>query len=895
MRHASAIAEWVRGVVFRDRQSRELDEELSFHVDMAAAQLEREGVPRGEARRRAAVALGGVEKTKEQVRDAKGLRWISGMSLDIRLGARMLVRSWGLTVVAVVGLAVAIGLGAVFHAGTAVITRPLPLPGGEALVVLEQMDAEVGSQERSIVHDFLDWRTNLRTVQDLSAYRTVARNLITPDGLSLPATIAEMTSSGFDAAATPAHLGRTLLPEDEHPGAPDVVVIGYDVWQRRFGGDPAIIGREIRLGSTVSAVVGVMPEGFRFPLNHSVWVPLRLDATLGPREGPSIQVFGRLVQGASLRQAQAELTAAGERARAAYPATHELLRPRVLAYPAHLFDDLEGWEVPMLHLVLGLLLTLVCVNVAILVYARTATRTAEIAVRAALGASRGRIAGQLFIEAFVLAGVAAVVGLAAARTVLVQLNARMHDGGVPFWIDLRITPATVLYVAGLALFSAAVIGVVPALKAASGRVASSLRELGGSTGLQLGRTWTLLIAAQVAVAVAFLPVAASAGWKVLLHAYGDPGQAAGEVLTARLQPEPGAPAGMSVEEFQQTRRAEATYAQTELLGRLRAHPAVAGAAIALYLPGVEEKVTAELEPASGDVPISLRTRFSRVGPDIFDVLDVPILRGRGLTAADATPTGGVVISRSLADRLAEDGAVLGRRIRYSSGDPSGGVEYVPSGTERGAWYEVVGVVTDFPTRTDPDDPDAAIYHALAPGGAQSVALLVRVPDNDPMSIIPTLRQVATAVDPTLQLHDLRSLEAMMRDVQRSLRLAGVALALVTLSVLLLSAAGIYALMAFTVARRRREIGIRTALGANPRRIVAAVFARALRQLAIGAALGITVAGLLDAATTGELLSGKRAVLLPGVAAFMMIVGLLAALGPARKGLRVHPTEALRED
>lgn len=900
MRQASRIAEWMLGLIFRDRQSRELDEELGFHVDMAAAQLEREGVPPREARRRAAVALGGVERTKEQVRDAKGLRRITGMSLDMRLGARMLVRSWGLTVVAVIGLAVAIGLGAAFHAATAVMTRPVPLPGGEALVVLEVMDAEIGNQERRIVHDFLSWRADLRTVEDLTAYRTVPRNLITPDGLSLPAIIAEMTSSGFSAAATAAHLGRTLLPEDEHPGSPDVVVIGYDVWQSRFAGDPTVIGQEIRLGSTLRTVVGVMPEGFRFPVYHSVWVPLRLDAAPVPREGPGIRVFGRLVEGASLEQAQAELTTAGDRARMAYPTTHAQLRPRVVAYPAQLFDDMQGWEVPILHLVLGLLLTLVCVNVAILVYARTVTRSAEIAVRAALGASRGRIAGQLFMESLVLTAVAAAIGLILARAALIQFSARIGGagstfGGIPFWIDLRLTAGTVLYVAGLALFSAGVIGVVPALKAAGGHVASSLRELGGGTGLQLGRTWTLLIAAQVAIAVAFLPVAVSAGWTLLLHASASPGHAAEEVLSAQLQPERVPPEGMSVEQYLEKLRADATVAHPELLARLRAHPQVTGATLALNVPGKEPKVTAELEPTSGDVGVLVHARFSRVEPGLFNVLGVPILSGRGLTAADATVNGGVVISRSLAEKLAAEGAVLGRRIRYSGGYRAGGVEQVPDGTEAGAWYEVVGVVADFPTRVDPDDPDAAIYHALAPGESQWVALLVRVRDGDPMGMIPTVRQIAMAVDPTLQLHDVRTFGAVLREVQRSLRLGAVTLALVMLSVLLLCSAGIYALMSFTVARRRREIGIRTALGADPRRIIAGVFARALRQLAIGAAVGMTLAGLLDVATTGQLLTGNRAVLLPGVAAFMMMVGLLAAWGPARAALRVHPTDALRED
>jgi putative ABC transport system permease protein len=804
-------------------------------------------------------------------------------------------------------------LGAVLHAAAHVVDVPLPVPDGDRVVAIEIWDAAVSNQERRILHDFARWRQELRSVRELAVYRNAARNLISHDGEVEPVVVAEMSAAGFRTVRVPPLLGRTLLEDDERNGAADVVVIGYDAWQSRFAGDPDIIGRGVRIGGTLHAVIGVMPEGFAFPVYHRYWVPLRGDvAAVAPREGPSVHVFGRLADDATLASARAEVAAAGERMAAVLPQTHAQLRPRVVPYTAQLFDDMTGWELPVAYTIVVLLLLIICANIAILTYARTVSRLGEIAVRSALGASRPRIVGQLFVEALVLATAAALVGLAGAQLAVSHMNGllerwgNVEAGGLPYWLVLRITPATVLLVLGLAALAAAVIGAVPALRVAGGRVQSELRQLGGSTGLQLGRTWNGLIAAQVAVAVALLPAATSAGWKSLLHAGADPGFPAQEYVGARLAYDRdsggsgfagyAADASASGDNVPGAHSLERRFAaaQAELATRLAAHPQVAGVTLAVDLPGQEPTVRVEVEGAA-DNPAGVAVRHAAVDPRFFETFDVTVIAGRGLNdgdaASDATP---VVVNHAFAEQQG-GGNMLGRRVRYVAGYRSGGVARIPAGVDMEKWYEIVGVVPDFPAAIDPDEVTARIYHALAPEGTSYASLVVRAAGPATGELPRLLRRTAAAVDPALQVRSIRTLDEMLRETQGGIRLAALALGLIMLSVLLLSAAGIYALVSFTVTRRRREIGIRVALGAAPRHILARIFTRSLAQLGAGVAAGLLLAGLLEVLTGGATMGGRGLVLLPLVAAIMVAVGLVAAAAPARRAMGIPPTEALQQE
>ncbi|HET7322565.1 MAG TPA: ABC transporter permease, partial [Longimicrobiaceae bacterium] len=437
---ARARSFW-RGLRRPDQLWSEMGEEMRFHLDMEAERLQRErGLDPAEARRQAAIAFGGVEKYREEGREARGLAWLGGLTLDFRLGGRMLVKYPGLTVVGGLAMAFAICVGAVvFEMVMLFISPTLPLPGGDRIVQLRNWDVEANAPEPHALHDFVVWRDAMRSVTDLGAWQDITRNLTGRDGEARPVQLAAITASGFRVAATPPLLGRPLLPEDERAGAPPVVVLGYDVWRARFAGDSAIVGKSVQLGDTYATVVGVMPDGFTFPVAHDAWMPLRPsvldDAPLG---GPAISIFGRLAPGATMDDAQTELTALGRRLARELPDTHEHLRPQVTPYAQMFAISMEDGGVVFLLIqaFVLMLLVLVCSNVALLLFARAATREGEIIVRSALGASRRRIVVQLFAEALVLGGVAAAVGLGAAHIALRQvglpfLEATMRQ--IPFW------------------------------------------------------------------------------------------------------------------------------------------------------------------------------------------------------------------------------------------------------------------------------------------------------------------------------------------------------------------------------------------------------------------------------------------------------------------------------
>jgi len=895
-----------RGLRRPDRLAAEMDEEMRFHLEMEAERLARErGLPPQEARRQAAIAFGGVEKYKEEGRDARGVTWAAGLSLDLRLGLRMLLKYPGLTFVGVLGMAVATAFGAsLFSFVAAVVDPALPLEEGHRIVAIQNLDAARSGEGREThLHDLAVWRDDLRAVEDLGAYRTVDRNLVTPDGPGEPLRVAEMSAAGFRVARVAPLLGRYLLDDDERPGAAPVVVIGYDVWQRRFAGSPDVVGRTLRLGDAAHTVVGVMPEGFAFPVNNGIWTPLRLEpADYRRGEAPPIDVFGRLAPGATLEQAQAQLAGIGRRIAAVHPGTHRHVRPRVLPYTRAFVDAPElMWVFYLVQLLGSLLLVVIAINVAILVYARTATRSGEIAVRLALGASRARVVTQLFAEALVLSLAAAAVGLGAARFLLRQGNAfmdRTAGDQIPFWWEMRLSPGTVAYVLGLAVLGAVIVGVVPGLKATGRRARSGLGRAGGGTGMRMGGTWTALIVGQVAVAVTLLPLTVALGWNQLFR-YGiaGPGFAAEQFLAVQVGMDRETPPSGAAEAYGREFAGRLVDRQVELARRLRAEPGVAAVTFASHVPGDWFESSSApgavevADPRPSAEPTRRDVRYLEVDPGLFDTFGVPVLAGRGFQAADlAGPATAVVVNRSLVREVLGGGSGLGRRFRYTrTGD---GAE--PGGVAAGGWYEVVGVVNDFPPRkavTGRGVP--TVYHPVAPGRLDPVSFVVRVRGIPAEQFAPRLREVATALDPTLRLSRVESLAQVHRQKLRTESLLTLGIAAVTLSVLLLSAAGIHALMALTVAQRRKEIGIRTALGARPGLILGSVFARALRQLALGAGVGCLLGGAL---LVGQgFTPGLAAGLLAAVVAIALGVGLLAALGPARQGLRIQPMEALRTD
>ena len=834
-------------------------------------------------------------------------------ALDFTLAWRMLLRYPGLSLVSVLGMSVGITIAAgAFTIGSLMMGTKLPLPEGDRLVALVNWDASTNNRELRLLNDLAAWR-DAKSVEDFSVSRNVQRNLIVGGRPPEVVMVAEISASAFRAARVGAYRGRTLLPEDERAGAPDAIVIGHDEWVRRFGADPDIVGQSVGLGPTAYTIVGVMPEGFGFPTYHSFWIPWRLDAAAyAPRSGPSINVFGRLAPGVTLESAQTELTTINRRLAAASPPTHEHLRPLVIHY-AHAFSDMDDPENALalyaIEIALVLLLVLICINVAILVYARTATRQGEIAVRGALGASRRRIVAQLFVEALLLAGVSAAIGIGLTVVVLRQIEGAMLAmvGRWPFWFSLELQTSTVIYVVGLTLVAAAIVGVAPALKATGRQVHTRLQTLSPGSGsrMQMGRLWTALVVAQVAVTVAILPMATYFAWSALRLQSGG-GYATAEFLNASLSLD--RTAAPTSEAGDKAFAARYGGALAEIERRLKDDSRVREVTFSLTSPGRELAVVLEAEGVPAPVDAAdynivegtkrgTLVRFNRVATNFFSAFDVPVSMGRGLSAADASAdaagvTPGVLVSRGLVDQVFSGANPLGRRIKYVGRSR----EALSSNVKLERWYEIVGVVPDFPVPGPFDDEsEGRVYHAVAAGDLSPARLNVRVRTGDPAALADPLRDLSASIDPDVLLLDVSTADIAFKQAQGMMRLIGVSLALVILSAILLSAAGIYSLMSFTVARQRREIGIRAALGANRNRILVGIFSRVLAQLGAGAVLGLIAAVGLEQILEGDMMRNYRALLLPLVVLLMMTIGVTAAIGPVRQGLRIQPIEALRDE
>lgn len=900
----------LRALVLTETVDRELDEELAFHIEMETEKYMREGLDADEARRKAKHAFGATRHYKAETRNARWLWWLPGFMLDLRLGGRMLRKYPGLTIVGGLAMAFGIWFGTLtFEMVRLVVSPTLPLPGGDRVVQLRLWDTEANHVEPRALHDYMLWGQSVRSVTDLGAFADATRNVFADDGEARPVATAEVTAAGFRIAPDKPLIGRVLTQADEAPGAPAVAVIGYDLWRNRFSSRPDIVGRNIRIGDGFATVVGVMPEGFAFPIAHELWLPFKPDvADQAPREGPPVTIFGRLAPGVSIEAARAELVSLGKREAADLPTTHAHLLPQIKPY-SHLIVDpgpQDMWLMRSIPMFAVLLLGLVCSNVALLMFARAATRESELVVRSALGASRRRIVAQLFAEALVLGGVAAVIGLVAAKFAIDQWGKRYlaeNMGTLPFWYDPHVSATTVVYALGLTLLGAAIAGVLPGMKATKG-LGTRLRNGTAGAGLRFGGVWTVVIIAQVAVTAAF-PAATYIMQRELWRAEAyDVGFHAEQYLGVAIQldaPTSSGATGANADSVQQVRYGDAL---EEMRRRLLTEPGVTGVTFVDRLPVtphrerlVEVEDASRTTRSSDSAPVAMSrdslswTSLATIDPNYFDVLDAPLLAGREFNSGDLSSDAPVlIVDEVFVKTVLHGGSAIGQRVRFIPPSNAKAPEQ-PS-----PWYQIVGVAKDLGiTAITHRDRDAGIYLPadLRKSGPMYMAVHVK---GDPMSFVPRVRAVGSAVDPALRLSELQRLNEVSSGVLWFLRLwIRITLGLTAIA-LLLSLAGIYAVMSFTVARRTREIGIRVALGANARTMVAQIFRRPVTQVSIGVLLGSVLAGLLMLTEMG---GGKISVMGVGLMALygavILAVCLLACVVPTRRALRVEPMEALRAE
>lgn len=887
-----------RGVTRTRQVDADLKEEFRLHIELRTADLVRDGMTAAQAERKARAEFGNTEHHVENARNARGLKWFDETRfswLDLKLGGRMLLKYPVITIVGGFSMAFAIWIGAgTFEAIRQLVFPVIPLPDANRIVMLQNWDASANRAEPRATHDFVAWRGSVQSVQDIGAYRTVTRNLMITEGLAEPVFAAELSAAAFRVVRVAPMLGRTLTEADEQPGAPLVAVIGYDLWKSRFGGDTRIIGRTVHLTGAPATIVGVMPERFAFPRTQEMWVPLKVDVSGYDRgQGMAIQIIGRLAPDASLEQARTELTHLGQNAAVDFPRTHRHLRPQVFTF-AESVRAIGGPGQSMMlltgNIYVSMLIVLVCANVGLLMFARAATRENEIVVRSALGASRRRIVMQMFAEALVLSGGAAAVGLLAAkwgmRWGLDLMRAELTDasGNFPFWVDGKLSPLTFVYTALLTLLAAVIAGVLPGLKITRNLGNQLKHTTAGSRSTHFGGIWTVLIVLQLAVTMGF-PV-------VTFFVRGDVEKMettqlpfpVDQYLSVRLDmerypTEPGADTSAAAFE------ARYVAATEKLEARLMSEAGVSGVVYAEHLPR-QYHPNNRIEIDQGAVaPHDERGHMvgsSKVDAKYFDVLGVSMLSGRWFNGSEANPDARVaVVNKAFVDRVMGGKNPIGKRIRYvKNSDP-----------DTWPWFDIIGVAPDVGIQSGWGPAGVYLPLARATMYPMNAAIHVR---GDPKTFAPRLRAIATDVDVTLRLMEVMPLKDVVNGEARFHEFWVTMTTIVSVMVLMFSLVSIYAVMSFAVSRRKREIGVRVALGASPWRVIRAVFAHPLRQLGMGLLAGTVLVWVLQGGTDNGWPTASQFLTLGAYTTLMSMVFMIACVVPTLRALAVQPTEALRD-
>jgi putative ABC transport system permease protein len=799
---------------------------------------------------------------------------------DARYALRGLGRTPGFTLVVVVTLALGIGANtAIFSVVDQLLLRPLPYPSGDQLLTMyESFPATPGgpAQDRNVVSpaNWLDWQRESRTLQAVAAWDTLTLPL-TEAGEPTRVNVQTVSSEFFPLLGVQPLLGRTIGPDDDRPDAPRVVVLSHRIWQQRFSSDPAVIGRSIRLNDVPVQVVGVMPRDFRFVYHdNDIWGAFRLDRTFPWREraGRFMNVVARLQPGVDIEAARAELNAIAAR----LEQQHVFNRNSgVTLVP--LREELTGQvrtSLLVLYAAVGVLLAIACFNIANLLLARAVSRRREVAIRTSLGAPRRAIIQQLLVESVLLAVAGGALGIALARWSLDALLAFAPPDllRVP---ELFVDRPVLLYALGVSVLTGLVVGLVPAVLAARRPIAESMRVSGRSFSHSPRLRHTLVVA-QVAMTVILLCGAGVLGRTVLALSSADNGFDQTNLLTMEV--------GVPGARYNAERRVAFF---RDAVASLRALPAVEYAAAANSLPVIgtlrggswfHRRGTPEL-PAPERPSASIRV----VTPGYFRTLGIPVLRGREFTDADdASPMQGFVVNEAFVDLYLQGVDPLEQSITVWM-------------QEENPYLPIIGVVGNVNEGSVRENPQPTVFYSHRQMPETAMTLLVRT--DRPAAVAGAAVNAIRRLDSTLAVTNVRTFENALGESVARERMSALVTGALALSGLLLASLGLYGLLAFNVAERAKEIGIRIALGAHLGRLTSAVVAGGLRMVGIGAAIGLAGA-LLVLQPLGSLLFGVTPYDAPTYAAVLAILALVAALAsyvPARRAASVDPAIALRAD
>jgi len=845
-----------------ERAEPDLAREIDAHLALLEDEFQRRGLAPEDARLAARRAFGGVEQAKELQRDARSFRWLNDARQDVRYALRLLRRAPGFTAVAVLTLALGIGANsAIFTVVHAVLIRPLPYPQPDRLVGILQQHTSFGP-DFATWPDYTEWRDKSVSLESLGGAWSRVYNLT---GIDEPERLAgaAVTPTLFTTLGVAPHLGGTFNPDGT--GDPRTVVLSHRLWQRRFGRATDVIGRTISLNGVSHTIVGVMPPGFAFPEAAELWVPF-VPETGMTRGYHLLQVVGRLRRDATVSSARAELETMAAASAAVYPENKQWG-----AHVSSLLDYTVGSTSRSLLILAGAagcVLLIACANVAGLLTSRALARRQEMSVRAALGAGRARIIRQLLTESLLLSVAGGAAGLALAAWAIPRLLALTT---LPRAADVALD-ATVFTVTLLAsLCTGLVFGLAPAVTASRTTVSASTRGRGSAP---VGWMRPALLVVELAVAVVLL-----AGAGLLLRSFYnlhqvETGVNVDRVLTARFfLPRASYP----------VERCVALYEQ--MIERVGALPDVESAAAVSVFPfaGVSANVvfTTPARPPSAPGEF-LTANFSSATPGYFRAMGIPLVAGRGFEAADhAGAPFVVVVNRAMADRYFPGQNPIGQIVRILGPKPR----------------TIVGVIPDLRQRAlqIPSEPEIYAPHSQFPAGG--MFLVVRSRTDRPERLAASVRAAVRSVDRDLPIASVRTGAELVGETLSARRLSLVLLSVFAAVALALSVIGVYGVLSFTVSQQTREIGIRMALGAARRDVLALTVWKGLWPVAAGLAVGIGAALGTTRVLTTMLFEVQPSdpLTIAGVASLLLTAAFLAVLVPARRAARVDPLIALRSE
>lgn len=861
----------------------EMDQEMRFHLESIAQEYQRTGMTPADAARAARLRFGNVLRLKEQGHDVRSARMLDDVVRDVRHMTRGLRKSPGFTIAVVLTLALGIGGNtAIFSVIDQLLLRPLPYPDGEKLVTVTesfvnafgQSGTTTGRRASVSPANWLDWQRDSKTFQTLAAWRQTTGTLT---GVGDPARLnVQLVSAEFFPllGVQPLH-GRTISADDDRPNGPRVVVLSHRLWQRRFGGDPAVLGRTIQLNDSPAEIIGVMPAGFRFiDQENDLWSPYQLDRHRAWREtdGRFINVVGRLQPAETLGAARTEMEGIARRLATTYEFNKHT---SVVLVP--LREELTGKvqrSLMVLYGAVGVLLSIACFNVANLLLARAASRRREIAIRTSLGAGHAAIVRQQLVESLLLAVAGGVLGIALASWSLDALMA-FAPRDLLRTSDLSLDLRVLFYTLGLSMLTGLIVGIVPALLVTRQSILSSMRA-GGQTLTHAPRIRQILVVAQVASTVILLCGAGLLVRTLVALERTNAGFDKQDVLTMEVV----LPAARYTPERRVT-------FYREVIDALRVLPGVESAAAAnsLAVVGSPRGGTIFHRRGTPELPMNERPGavIRVVTPGYFQTLRIPILRGREFTNADdANPAPGFIVNEAFAKAFLSDI------------DPLNAVLSVWM-QEENPYAPVIGVVGNVNEGSLRDDPQPTVYYSHRQLSETGMTLIART--SQPTAIATLAVGAIRRLDPNLAVTKIRTFEGALAESVARERLNALVSGAFALSGLLLASLGLYALLAFIVTERTREIGIRIALGAQKGRVTRNVIGGGLSLVAIGAMIGIAGSLLLLRSLRG-LLFGVAANDLStyvGVLLLLCAVAAVASYMPARWAARVEPLVALRQE